>query len=64
MKLELGLVAFACVLLSANVQWSAQADGASTHPKLGAYDPHHLLKDERSISIEHTFVYWHEFGNL
>jgi beta-mannanase len=63
MKLELGLVALACVLLSANVQWSAQADGASAHPKLGAYDPHHLLKDERGISIEHTFIYWQEFDS-
>jgi endoglucanase len=63
MKLELGLVALACVLLSANVQWSAQADGAPAHPKLGAYDPHHILKDERDISIEHTFVYWQVFDS-
>lgn len=61
MKLEFGLVVLACVILSASVQRSAQADGASNHPRLGAYDPHDLLKDERGISIEHTFVYWQEF---
>lgn len=61
MRLELGLVAFACALLAANLQWGAQADGTPARPKLGAYDPHDLLKDERGIAIEHTFVYWQSF---
>src|SRR5690349_2779219 len=61
MKLELGLVVLTCVILSASVQRGAQADGASNRRRLGAYDPHDLLKDERVISREHTFVYWQEF---
>jgi beta-mannanase len=61
MRLEFSLVALACLLVSANVQWTAQADGAPPHPKLGVYDPHRLLKDENNIAIEHTFLYWQHF---
>ncbi|RDI50227.1 glycoside hydrolase family 26 protein [Microvirga subterranea] len=62
MRLEFSLVALACVLAAANMEWSsAQADGAPGLPKLGVYDPHRLLKDEKNIGIEHTFVYWQQF---
>jgi beta-mannanase len=61
MRVELGVVALACALMAANVQRSAYADRAPDLPKLGAYDPHGLLRNDRDMSIEHVFLYWQAF---
>ena len=61
MRVELGVVALACALVAANVHRSAYADKGPDLPKLGAYDPHGLLRNERDVSIEHVFLYWQAF---
>ncbi|WP_052002670.1 glycosyl hydrolase [Microvirga sp. BSC39] len=61
MRLEIGLAALACLLFASNMQRSAQADSASTAPRLGVYDPHKLLRDDERFSLEHTFLYWQNF---
>ncbi|MEZ0167524.1 glycoside hydrolase family 26 protein [Microvirga sp. TS319] len=62
MKCKFGLVILVCAFAVANLRCTVLADEASRYPRLGVYDPHRLLKDEKSIAIEHTFVYWQRFS--
>lgn len=62
MKAELCLVAVACAVIAANVLPAARAEVAVGLPRLGAYDPHGMLANEKAVAIDHVFVDWRDPG--